>query len=60
MEFEGKQRDTADEKDNNDGGKESDDNNNNDGGKTPEFTWMPEGCIPLADGEYDAIIMGTG
>jgi Rab GDP dissociation inhibitor len=24
------------------------------------FDWMPEGCVPLADGEYDAIIMGTG
>ena len=31
--------------------------------KTPEpkvFDWMPEGCQPLADGEYDAIILGTG
>mmetsp|Transcript_2506 Transcript_2506/g.3851 ORF Transcript_2506/g.3851 Transcript_2506/m.3851 type:complete len:466 (+) Transcript_2506:76-1473(+) len=24
------------------------------------FDWLPEGCEPLADGEYDAIIMGTG
>jgi Rab GDP dissociation inhibitor len=24
------------------------------------FDWMPAGCEPLADGEYDAIIMGTG
>lgn len=24
------------------------------------YSWMPEGCIPLADGEYDAIILGTG
>ena len=24
------------------------------------FDWMPEGCIALADGEYDAIILGTG
>lgn len=24
------------------------------------FSWMPAGCEPLADGEYDAIIMGTG
>jgi len=24
------------------------------------FDWMPKDCIPLADGEYDAIIMGTG
>ena len=24
------------------------------------FDWMPEGCVPLADGEYDAIVMGTG
>lgn len=22
--------------------------------------WLPEGCVPLADGEYDAIVMGTG
>lgn len=28
---------------------------------TPKyFDWMPEGCQALADGEYDAIIMGTG
>ena len=26
----------------------------------PTFSWMPEGCIALADGEYDAIILGTG
>jgi Rab GDP dissociation inhibitor len=26
----------------------------------PVFDWMPEGCESLADGEYDAIIMGTG
>jgi Rab GDP dissociation inhibitor len=24
------------------------------------FEWMPSGCIPLADGEYDAIVLGTG
>jgi Rab GDP dissociation inhibitor len=24
------------------------------------FSWMPEGCTPLADGEYDAIVLGTG
>lgn len=24
------------------------------------FDWMPEGCVALADGEYDAIVMGTG
>lgn len=28
--------------------------------KKMEFDWMPAGCIPLADGEYDAIILGTG
>ena len=33
---------------------------NNETGKTPSFSWLPEGCVPLADGEYDAIIMGTG
>lgn len=31
------------------------------GGAPPKtFDWMPAGCEPLADGEYDAIIMGTG
>lgn len=33
------------------------------GGETNEpknFSWMPEGSIALADGEYDAIILGTG
>lgn len=29
-------------------------------GKEPEFEWLPEGCEPMADGEYDAIVMGTG
>ena len=24
------------------------------------FDWLPAGCVALADGEYDAIIMGTG
>ena len=43
-----------------DGGKENDGGKQNDGGKVPDFSWMPKGCIPLADGEYDAIIMGTG
>ena len=30
--------------------------------KQPEkhFDWLPEGQIALADGEYDAIVMGTG
>jgi Rab GDP dissociation inhibitor len=27
---------------------------------TQTFDWLPEGMEPLADGEYDAIIMGTG
>eukprot|EP00558_Chaetoceros_sp_UNC1202_P001656 CAMPEP_0197259688 /NCGR_PEP_ID=MMETSP1429-20130617/83642_1 /TAXON_ID=49237 /ORGANISM="Chaetoceros sp., Strain UNC1202" /LENGTH=468 /DNA_ID=CAMNT_0042723899 /DNA_START=56 /DNA_END=1462 /DNA_ORIENTATION=- len=26
----------------------------------PTFDWLPDGHEPLADGEYDAIIMGTG
>lgn len=26
----------------------------------PRFEWLPEGMVPLADGEYDAIVMGTG
>lgn len=25
-----------------------------------DFSWMPAGCAPLADGEYDAIVLGTG
>jgi len=25
-----------------------------------DFDWLPRGCEPLADGEYDAIILGTG
>ncbi len=25
-----------------------------------ELSWMPAGCTPLADGEYDAIVLGTG
>jgi len=29
-------------------------------GKEMNFDWMPIGCQPLADGEYDAIILGTG
>jgi hypothetical protein len=33
---------------------------NDDGKATKTFSWMPAGCEPLADGEYDAIIMGTG
>jgi Rab GDP dissociation inhibitor len=24
------------------------------------FKWMPEGHVALADGEYDAIVLGTG
>jgi len=31
-----------------------------DDGKTPTFDWLPEGTSALADGEYDAIVMGTG
>lgn len=26
----------------------------------PRPDWLPEGCEMLADGEYDAIVMGTG
>jgi len=26
----------------------------------PSFDWLPEGMEPLADGEYDAIVLGTG
>jgi hypothetical protein len=36
---------------------------NEDGNETrpkKTFEWMPAGCEPLADGEYDAIILGTG
>lgn len=28
--------------------------------KKETFDWLPEGMEPLADGEYDAIVMGTG
>lgn len=28
--------------------------------KQPTFDWLPEGMEVLADGEYDAIVMGTG
>ncbi len=34
-----------------------------DGGhRKTSYAWMPAGCQPLADGEYDAfaIILGTG
>jgi len=33
-----------------------------DGGEAPaqKPDWLPEGCEMLADGEYDAIVMGTG
>jgi hypothetical protein len=42
--------------------KMSDDGKDYDDGKekVKEFDWMPTGCVPLADGEYDAIILGTG
>lgn len=30
------------------------------GEETKHFDWLPEGTIALADGEYDAIILGTG
>eukprot|EP00629_Pelagomonadales_sp_RCC1024_P003071 CAMPEP_0119263292 /NCGR_PEP_ID=MMETSP1329-20130426/2740_1 /TAXON_ID=114041 /ORGANISM="Genus nov. species nov., Strain RCC1024" /LENGTH=478 /DNA_ID=CAMNT_0007262993 /DNA_START=155 /DNA_END=1588 /DNA_ORIENTATION=- len=26
----------------------------------PAFPWLPAGCEPMADGEYDAIVLGTG
>ena len=28
--------------------------------EAPSFSWMPADCVPMADGEYDAIVMGTG
>ena len=28
--------------------------------KPQTFDWLPEGMEALADGEYDAIVMGTG
>lgn len=31
-----------------------------DGEEKPTFDWLPEGMEALADGEYDAIVMGTG
>jgi len=26
----------------------------------PTFDWMPAGMKPMADGEYDVVVMGTG
>eukprot|EP01041_Mallomonas_annulata_P010781 gene10781-22507_t len=44
-----------------DGGKDSkDDGKDDEETKKPTFSWLPEGCEPMADGEYDAIILGTG
>ena len=38
-----------------------DDDGEDEGKLEPKvFDWMPAGCEALADGEYDAIIMGTG
>lgn len=28
--------------------------------KSPDLSWLPAGKKPLADGDYDAIVMGTG
>lgn len=28
--------------------------------KAPDLSWLPEGTTALADGDYDAIVMGTG
>lgn len=36
------------------------DDSKNDEEKAPAFDWLPRGCKPMADGEYDAIVMGTG
>ena len=42
-------------------GKEDKESFEDDGNeKKMDFGWMPAGCVPLADGEYDAIILGTG
>ncbi|CAM9996937.1 unnamed protein product, partial [Sphacelaria rigidula] len=30
------------------------------GENAPRPEWLPDGCEMLADGEYDAIVMGTG
>lgn len=30
------------------------------GEDAPRPEWLPDGCEMLADGEYDAIVMGTG
>ena len=26
----------------------------------PKFPWLPPGKVPMADGEYDVVVMGTG
>ena len=43
-------------------GKDYDDDNDDGNHERPKknFDWMPAGCEPLADGEYDAIVLGTG
>jgi len=43
-------------------GKDYEDDNDDGNQERPkkDFTWMPSDCEPLADGEYDAIILGTG
>ena len=38
----------------------SDDGNEGKVEETKHFDWLPEGTVALADGEYDAIILGTG
>lgn len=40
--------------------KDNEDEGKTEGKTAKEFSWLPAGCEPLADGEYDAIIMGTG
>jgi len=38
----------------------SDEKGNEKGDEKLSFDWLPSGGEPLADGEYDAIVLGTG
>lgn len=38
----------------------ADDDGKGDGPPSVDLSWLPEGAGPLADGVYDAIVMGTG
>jgi Rab GDP dissociation inhibitor len=41
-------------------GKHYDDDGEGKGESKKDFPWLPSGTTALADGEYDAIVLGTG